>query len=345
MIARPRPRRSWLVGITLLAAALPSAGSAQPTVGAIERLDPRLDAIVPPGAALEVVAGGIEWAEGPVWDASDGALLLSDVPRNRVLRWTAERGLEVALAPSGYSGAVPFAGREPGSNGLAFDAEGRLVLCQHGDRRIARLEPDGALTTLAERYAGRRLNSPNDLVFAADGGLYFTDPPFGLPDTFDDPGKELPFQGVYRLGPDGRLTLLVDDLRAPNGIDFSPDGRTLYVSSQEADRAVWMAYPVRPDGSVGAGRLLAEAADWSGQPGVADGLVVDRAGHLFAAGPGGVHVFAPDGTRLGILATGVPTGNLAWGEDGLLYIAANHWILRLRTSTGPPAIRLAAQPG
>jgi gluconolactonase len=301
----------------------------------IERLDPRLDRLIPPGALPEKVADGIEWAEGPVWSPRDASLLFSDVPRNAVMRWSAPGGIETYLHGSGYTGRAPFAGREPGSNGLVFDPEGRLVMCQHGDRRVVRREDDGGLTVLADRFEGRRLNSPNDLVFDSRGDLYFTDPPFGLPGSFADPARELPFQGVFRLTRDGTLRVLVTDLRAPNGIAFSPDERTLYVSNADHARPVWMAYPVAPDGALGPGREFAEARAFvrDGE-GVPDGLKVDREGNVFAAGPGGIHVFAPDGTRLGRIVTGVPTGNLNWGEDGsVLYIAADHAILRLRTAT------------
>lgn len=305
------------------------------TVGRIERIDPRFDEIIPPGAKIEKVADGLEWAEGPLWDAATGSLLFSDIPRNAVLRWTPGAGLSEAIPRSGYSGDAPFSGREPGSNGLTFDREGRLVLCQHGDRRIARRESDGRLTVLADRFEGKRLNSPNDLVYRSNGDLYFTDPPYGLPKTFADPGKELAFQGVYRLKRDATLELLVMDLEAPNGLAFSPDERTLYVSNSHAARPIWMAYDVLPDGRLGSGREFAEARAWVGpNTGLPDGLKVDLRGHVFATGPGGIHVFAPDGTRLGVIETGVPTGNLNWGEDGsVLYVAAHHWILRLKTNT------------
>jgi len=302
----------------------------------IERLDPRFDALIPPGAELERLADGMEWAEGPLWDAQDGSLLFSDIPRNTVFRWKDGAGLSVFLEPSGYTGSEPFTGREPGSNGLAFDGDGRLILCQHGDRRIARLESDGSFTVLAERYQGKRLNSPNDLVFTTDGDLYFTDPPYGLPGTFDDTTKELDFQGVYHLDADGELTAVITDLNAPNGVALSPDGQTLYVANSERSRPVWMAYPVLDDGSVGPGREFAEARAWVREgTGVPDGLKVDQRGNLFATGPGGIHVFAPDGTRLGRIETGVPTANVAWGGDdgSVLYITANDAILRLRTTT------------
>ncbi len=335
-----RSKLGLLAAVALLAAARLSQGLAlaRPgvaSVGQIERLDARLDALIPRDAVLEKVADGIAWAEGPLWDAREGALLFSDVPRNGIFRWKEGAGLGLFLRETGYTGKAPFTGPEPGSNGLVFDREGRLVLCQHGNRRIVRREKDGSFTTLADRFEGKRLNSPNDLVFRSSGELYFTDPPFGLPGSFTDPAKELEFQGVYRVGRDGTVTALVKDLDAPNGIGFSPDEKTLYVSNAFNSRPIWKAYEVRPDGTLGPGRQFAEAKAWvKDGEGVPDGLKIDRDGNVFAAGPGGIHIFAPDGTRLGRLETGVKTGNLNWGEDGsTLFIAANHWILRLRTTT------------
>ena len=243
--------------------------------------------------------------------------------------------MRLYLQPSGYTGAAPFTGREPGSNGLAFDAQGRLVLAEHGDRRIARLEPDGRKTTLADRYEGKRLNSPNDLVFASNGDLYFTDPPFGLPRAFDDPEKELPWSGVFRLSAGGQLTLLIRELRAPNGIALSPDERTLYVSNADPARPVWMAYALKPDGTLAPGRVFFDATPWTARgKGLPDGLKVDREGNLFATGPGGIHVFAPDGTHLGSIEMAVPTGNVAWGGDGsVLFVTADTAIYRIALRT------------
>lgn len=320
--------------LPLLAAALAAAVLNDPAPR-FERLDPRFDALIPPGTEIERIVQGQTWTEGPLWDPVRGALLFSDVPRNAVFAWVPGRGVQRFLDRSGYTGPGPFTGAEPGSNGLAWDRQGRLLLCQHGDRRIIRLEPDGRRTVLADRFQGRRLNSPNDLVIGPNGDLYFTDPPFGLPGSFEDPGKEVPFQGVYRVGGDGVVQALVTELDAPNGLAFSPDGRTLYVSNAVHRRPVWIAYPVLPDGSLGPGREFADARAWvSPDEGVPDGLKVDERGNLFAAGPGGVHVIAPDGTRLGRIVTGVKTGNVAWGEDGrTLFIAANHEVLRIRTRT------------
>jgi gluconolactonase len=325
--ARARGRGAALA-LALATALAPGAARG----GEIERIDPRLDAIVPPGAALEKIADGFTWVEGPVWEPTQRALLFSDVVRNRIYRWREGASVEVFLEQSGYAGIQPFAGREPGSNGLLLDARGRLVLCQHGNRRIARLEPDGAQTVLAERYEGRRLNSPNDAVYDSRGALYFTDPPFGLPRAFDDPARELAWSGVYRLAPDGSLALLTRELRAPNGIALSPDEKVLYVSNAERERPVWMAYELRGDGTLGPGRVFADGSAWIGSlPGVPDGMEVDRRGNLFAAAPGGVHVFASDGARLGTLWTGVATSNVHVAPDAsTLFVSASSALYRVR---------------
>jgi gluconolactonase len=329
----------FLALFTLAALAAGTAGAQQngtsQSIGRIVRLDPRFDHLVPPGARLEQLAGGFTWVEGPVWNKAGRYLLFSDIPANAVFKWQTGLGVSLFLKPSGYSGSVPFKGKEPGSNGLTFDREGRLVLCEHGDRRIARLESDGRKTVLADRYQGKRLNSPNDLVFKSDGSLYFTDPPFGLPQALDDPGKELPFQGVYRLAAEGTLTLVIKDLKAPNGIAFSPDEKILYVSDVDYERSAWHAYDVNADGTVTNGRVFADASPWKKPPFFGpDGFKLDQRGNLFGARPGGVSVFAPDGTHLGDIETGGPTSNVNWGEDGsVLYITGGSAIYRLRTST------------
>lgn len=301
----------------------------------IFRLDVRFDQLISASARVEKIADGFRWVEGPVWNDREKYLLFSDIPANTVYKWRDGEGVTPFLAPSGYSGLAPFAGREPGSNGLTFDRDGRLVLAEHGDRRIAKLEDGGTQVTLVDRYQGKRLNSPNDLVHKSNGDLYFTDPPFGLPMTFADPAKELPFQGVYRLAANGELTLLTADIKAPNGIAFSPDEKTLYLTDVDPQRQVWLAYEVKNDGTLGNGRVFFDTKSltkqWNGGP---DGLKVDRQGNLFAAGPGGLYVFAPDGTLLGGIRLGVATANCAWGDDGtMLYIAADTAIYRVRTTT------------
>jgi gluconolactonase len=326
-----------MISITLL---LPDAASASQGIatpaGRIVRFDPRLDRLLPRDAIVEKVADGFAWVEGPVWNRRDGYLLFSDIPNNSIFKWQEGQGVTLFLKPSGYTGAAPFTGTEPGANGLTFDSQGRLVLCEHGDRRITRLEADGKKTVLADRYQGKRLNSPNDLVFKSNGDLYFTDPPFGLPKTFDDPGKELPFCGVYRLTPRGELALLTKELTAPNGIAFSPSEKTLYVSNADPNRPVWMAYDVQDDGGVANGRVFFQTPDWSkARKGGPDGMKVDREGNIFTAGPGGIYIIAPDGVLLGNIDLGAATGNCAWGEDGsVLYIAASTAIYRLRLNTG-----------
>jgi gluconolactonase len=301
----------------------------------IRRLDPRFDQLVPHDAVLEKIVDDHGWVEGPLWVPDGGYLLFSDVVRNTIYKWKNGDGESVFLRPSGYTGTASFTGPEPGSNGLALDPSGRLVFCQHGNRSISRRELDGRITLLVDQYEGKRMNSPNDLVFRSNGDLYFTDPPFGLPRTFVDPAKELPFQGVYRLRPDGRLDLLTRELSAPNGIAFSPDERTLYVSNADRRRLIWMAFPVKADGTLGQSRVLYDGTrSTADRRGVADGMKVDVRGNIFGAGPGGVYVIDPAGVLLGWFDFGGNVGNVAWGEGGsTLFIAANAAIYRVRLST------------
>ena len=231
----------------------------------IVRKSPALDALIAKDAVVEKLADGYQWTEGPVWDKANGRLLFSDIPGNRIIAWAAGKGASEWLKPSGYTGSAPFTGREPGSNGLAFDGQGRLILCQHGDRRIARREADGKFTTLADRYDGKRLNSPNDLVFAPNGDISSPTRRTACPAPSPIPAASCPSPGVYRLGADGKVTLLVKDMTAPNGIGLSPDGRTLYVANSDPKRAIWMAYPVKGDGSVGEGRLFFDATSEVGE--------------------------------------------------------------------------------
>lgn len=302
----------------------------------IERLSPDLDRLIAADARIERLAEGFLWSEGPVWRKNRGHLLFSDVPGNTIYKWKEGDGLSVFLRPSGFTGPNP-PGRELGSNGLTLDANGALVMADHGNRQVARLdETHFTKTTLADRYLGKRLNSPNDLVFRSNGDLYFTDPPFGLAGLDADPAKELSHNGVYRLTPAGELTLVAQDLRFPNGIAFSPDERTLYVSNASQGSPLWMAYDVQADGNLARGRVFFDATPQvkQGRPGVPDGLRVDRFGNVFATGPGGVFILAPDGRHLGTILTGEPTANCAFGDDGsTLYITANHRLLRVRLKT------------
>jgi gluconolactonase len=329
-----------LLSMTTTHAEEPAAGKRK-TLGTIARLDPRLDAIIAPGAAMEIIADGFDWTEGPVWVKDGGYLLFSDIPPNHVMKWKGGTGATVYLEHSGYPGPIPRPNHvdpdEPGSNALIIDPQGRLVLCQHGNRQVARMDaplakPEPRYVTIADRYQGKRLNSPNDGVYHTDGSLYFTDPPYGLPRKMEDPTKELDFQGVYRVTRDGKITLLTKELSRPNGIAFSPDHKTLYVANSDAQRAIWMAYDVAADGSIANGRLFFDATKWVGpdKKGLPDGMKVDAQGHLFATGPGGVHVFDKDAHLLGTLATGEATSNCAFGEDGqALFITADMYVLRL----------------
>lgn len=306
------------------------------TAGSIERLDPRLDEIIRPEAKIEVVAEGFDWSEGPLWVPDRNMLLFTDIPPNRVHQWSEEGGLELYLSPAGYTGEQ-LRGGEVGANGLVLDPQGRLVLCQHGDRRVARMEaplanPQPSFTTIADSYDGKKLNSPNDAVYRGTGDLYFTDPPYGLEKNMEDPAKELPFQGVYRVDQAGKVHLLTKELSRPNGIAFSPDGNTLYVANSDPERAIWMAYDVQEDGSIRNGRVFFDATSRVGQEkGLPDGLKVNRAGTLFATGPGGVLVFSPDGTHLGTIKTGQATSNCALTDDGkTLYMTADDYLMRVR---------------
>lgn len=305
-----------------------------PKLGSVERLDPRFDDLIPPGAQIEKLAEGFDWSEGPVWVKGGNYLLFSDVPRNVVFRWKEGSGTTEFLFPSGYTGTVARGG-EPGSNGLTLDESGRLVLCQHGDRRVSVLEQDRKFTPLAEFYKGRRFNSPNDLVFKSNGDLYFTDPPYGLEGNNADPKKELLANGVYRRSKAGDITLLTDKLSFPNGIAFSPDEKILYVAVSDPQRPVIVAFDVRPDGLISNERVLFNASHlMQGRKGLPDGLKVDAHGNLFATGPGGVLVIGSDGKHLGTVNTGEATANCAWGDDGtVLYMTADMFLCRIKTST------------
>jgi gluconolactonase len=300
------------------------------TIGYVERLDPELDAIVPEDAVFEMLAQGHEWTEGPVWVPWLKFLLYSDIPRNAIYRWEEATGVTLWLEPSGYTGDVDRAG-EMGSNGLAL-AGRALVLAQHGDRRIARLEtrltaPGPVFTSITDRFEGKHYNSPNDLVIRANGDIYFTDPPYGLEQGVDDPAKELPVQGVYRVATDGTVTPLVDDLSRPNGIALSPDEGILYVANSDGDQPVIMAYDVVQDGSLSNARVFAES--WG------DGIAVDQEGRLYVArGADGVVVFSADGRHLGTLVTGERTSNCTFGDDGsTLYVTSDMYLVRIRLTT------------
>lgn len=305
-----------------------------PTLGRIHRFSPALDSLLDATAPIEVLASGFKWTEGPVWLRDSQTLLFSDIPRNTIFAWSEADGLSTFLCPSGYTGKQPW-GREPGSNGLTLNPQGHLVACEHGDRRVSLLAPSGGKLTLADLYEGKRLNSPNDCCFHPSGDLFFTDPAYGLPEQFNDPRRELDFCGVYRVTPSREISLLTKELTCPNGLAFSPDGNTLYVSNSDPARALWMAYPLLPDHTLGPGRIFADlTAAAATQKGLPDGFKLDVAGNLFATGPGGVSVFAPTGERLGLIEVGEACANVAWGGDGsTLYICADMYLCRITTRT------------
>ena len=342
----PIPLARCLVAALLLAG-LARPASAQiatakvdgkyPTLGTIERKDPRIDALIPKGARVEQIAEGFDWSEGPAWDRKGKQLLFSDVPKNKVYSWSDGKGLGVYLEPSGYSGDTPRGG-EPGSNGLTFSPNGALTLMQHGDRRVGLYSGTDAKERprpFADKFEGKRFNSPNDGTYDSNGNFYFTDPPYGLLKGNADPAKELAFNGVYRVSKGGKVTLLTKAMTFPNGIALSPDEKTLYVANSDPKKAIWMAFPIKDDGTIGLGRVFADVTKDVGKKlGLPDGMKVDKKGNLFASGPGGILIFAPDGTHLGTLATGQATANCGWGEDGsVLYITADMFIGRIKTST------------
>jgi len=348
----------YLTLTTILSLAVGAAATAQaqylnttnfPALGKVHILDPALGQILDPASPVEVIAMGFDWAEGPVWmpdpsSEAGGRILFSDVPQNTIYQWEEGRGLSIFLKPSGFTGPGEYS-REPGSNGLALDARGQLLICEHGDRRVSRLTltPDpegdgvrwGGKVTVADHFDGRRFNSPNDIAVHSSGAIYFTDPPYGLPGGPDSPARELDTFGVYRVAPDGGVSLIIGDLARPNGIGLSPDESTLYVAQSHRPATI-TAYPVLEDGTAGPGKVLIDLTGQMGQPGMGgapDGLAIDSAGNLWATGPGGVWVITPDGTPLGRIETGQNTANCAFGgPDGTtLYITADMYLCRIQT--------------
>lgn len=310
----------------------------------IQKLDPALDQIVPPDAKLERLATGFDkWTEGPVW-TREGNLLFAEIPANNIVKWAPGQSAAVFMHPSGYKGAEPYKGPEPGSNGMTLDTKGRLTVAGHAGRTVWRLEslnPQAQITVLADSYKGKKLSSPNDLVYKSDGSLYFTDPPYGL-ETHDDtdPKKELQVNGVYRIPaarqqkpgapPDrDKLQLIIGDLARPNGIAFSPDEKFLYIA--ESGKKVWLRYRVQPDGSVSDGALFLDASA-DPAPGGPDGIKVDKKGNLYGSGPGGVWIISPEGKHLGTIKVPERVANLTWGDKDAktLYITASTSIYRVR---------------
>lgn len=334
-------------------AAQEPSGVLESTPLKVDRLDPSISKIIPDGAKLERVATGFTWVEGPVWD--QGSIFFAEITSNSIRRWTAGKGVSIFLQPSGYQGSAPYGGPEPGSNGMTLDARGRLTVAGHARRDIFRFDtpnPKGSITILADSYKGKRLNSPNDLVYRSDGSLYFTDPPYGLRTQSDsDPEKELKVNGVYRIphaleqkpgAPParGELQLLISDLPRPNGIAFSPDEKYLYVDSTEP-RKIWMRYRVQPDGTLTDPKLLYDATS-DHRVGAPDGIKVDEQGNIYGAGPGGVWILSPEGKHLGTIVMPERVSNVAWaGPDRkTLYITASKSIYRVQLKiSGEPIVQ------
>jgi gluconolactonase len=319
----------WIRSATLDFYPKGKVGGIETTPVKVVRLDPRVNRIIPKDARLEKLAGGFQFIEGPVWHP-DGYLLFSDPNANTIYRWAPEGSLSVFRSKSGYTGFDIGRYHQPGSNGLTLDRNGLLTINEHGNRRVTRLERTGKITVLADRYEGRRLNSPNDLVYRSDGSLYFTDPPFGLPAAFDDPAKELPFSGVYRVK-DGEVTLLTKELSGPNGIAFSPDEKYLYVDNWDLKRKVLMCYEVKADGTLTNGRVFYDFTK-EPEPVALDGIKVDVEGNVYVSAPGGVWILSPAGKPLGRIVPPEHDANFAFGDsDGKsLYLTANTGLYRIR---------------
>ena len=302
-------------------------------VGSIERIDPALDRIIEPSASIEILSDGYEWSEGPVWVESEKMLLFSDVPQNTVYKWTEGDSVSVFLKPSGYTGESDSNSPEEGSNGLALNMEGKLVLCQHGDRRLALLDaplsaPEPAFSSLADNYQGKKFNSPNDVAIRKNGDYFFTDPPYGMPENV---AQEIPFQGVYKVS-NGTVTLLVDSLTRPNGIALMPEEKTLVIANSDKEKAMWYAYDLGENDVLTNGRVFYDATEEAKtEPGLPDGLKIDEHGNVFATGPGGVWIFDKESNLLGKIKLPTSTANCAFTDDGkTLFITSDNYLLRLK---------------
>jgi gluconolactonase len=300
------------------------------TVGSIVRLDPALDALIPPDAKIEKIASSFKFTEGPLWKPN-GVLWFSDVVGNVVRQRSPEGKFVEILNPGGADnpGYAP-PGSFLGPNGMVMGKDGVVLLCQHGNRRIVQIGPDSKVSVFLDRWEGKRFNSPNDLVFSNDGALYFTDPPYGLVKQDDDPAKEIKFNGVFRFA-EGKVTPVLRDLTRPNGIAFSPDHKILYIGNSDEKHKVWMRYDVQPDGSVKNGRVFFDATAEK-EPGVPDGMKVDSRGNLYCSGPGGLWIFSPEGKHLGTIKPGETPANCGWGDSDFktLYITAETSVYRIK---------------
>jgi gluconolactonase len=296
----------------------------------IEKLDDAFDALIDTDAEIEQLSSGHKWTEGPVWNKQQKMLLFCDIPNNEINRWDAATGkVSIYMKPSGYDGIENEFGKEPGTNGLIYGHDGRLIACDHGNRRLYRLYEDGSKATLIDRFEGKRFNSPNDLVMDKAGNIYFTDPPYGM---LDESVREIDWHGVYRLTPYGVVTLLTKEFTRPNGIGLSPDQKTLYVAQSDKEAPIYKAFPLNEDGTIGEGKLLYDAASLTKDPGMPDGMAIDQKGNLWATGPGGVLIITPEGKLLGRILMNKPTANCTFGDDGsTLYITSSGFVCRVKT--------------
>jgi gluconolactonase len=328
-VSNPPVNFIWVRSATLDFYRKGQVGGTQASPAKIVRLDAAIDRLIPRSAQIEKLAGGFQFIEGPVWHP-DGYLLFSDPNANTIYRWSPDGSVSVFRSKSGYTGFDIGEYHQPGSNGLTLDRNGLLTINEHGNRRVTRLEKTGKITVLADRYDGKRLNSPNDLVYRSDGTLYFTDPPFGLPKAFDDPRKELPFSGVYMVK-DSQVTLLTKELSGPNGIAFSPDEHYLYVDNWDLKRKVLMRYEVNPDGTIANGKVFYDFTK-DPEPVALDGIKVDEQGDVYVSAPGGVWIISPSGKALGHIVPPEHDANFTFGdEDGKsLYMTASTGLYRLR---------------
>jgi gluconolactonase len=304
-------------------------------IGKIEFIDNELSALMNRDAKIEVIADGFDWSEGPVWVEKENMLLFSDVPKNTIYKWTEAKGKEVYLTPSGYTGSEQRGG-EMGSNGLTISADGKLLLCQHGDRRIAAMDapinaPKPNFIVIAGDYNGKKLNSPNDLVATDSGDVYFTDPPYGLEGNVNDPKKETPFQGVYKVNKFGKVKLLVDSITRPNGIGLTPDKKTLIVANSDEKKKIWYAYDLGPNDSIMKARVFYDASN-DKEDGLPDGFKIDKQGNVFASGPGGLWIFNGSGKLIGrIHIYDARVSNCALSPDEkTLFITNDMNILRIK---------------
>jgi gluconolactonase len=308
------------------------------TMGTIEKIDSGLEEIITTDGKIEILGEGYIWSEGPLWVEAEQMLLFSDVPKNIIYKWTEKNGVEVYLTPSGYTGNEPSTSREPGSNGLTLDQTGRLILAQHGDRRVARMDadiksPEAKFVTIADRFEGKRLSSPNDVVARRNGDMFFTDPPYGLPKQENDSTKEISFQGVYKVNVVGEVSLVTDSLTRPNGLAFTPDEKTLIVANSDPERATWYAFDIAPNDSIVNARIFydATANAKAGEKGLPDGLKIDSKGNIFASGPGGIWIFNRSGKLLGKILLPQATANCALSADEkTLYMTSHMYLLRLK---------------